>query len=155
MNKTTTFDLASCSSGMKMVFALLLSALVFTGSARAGTETGHKEELAIGGYDPVAYFTMVKAVKGSEEISHDMLDMKWQFASQEHKQMFLADPTRYMPNYGGYCSYDSVDLGHDHDVDPKAWRIVDGKLYLFYSDATAAHAMPMEKWEEVKAGLAQ
>ena len=60
-----------------------------------------------------------------------------------------------MPNYGGYCSYDPITAGHDHNVDPTAWRIVDDSLYLFFSEETADHAMPEEKWEKVKNGLAQ
>lgn len=131
------------------VLALGLLLCVGTQAASAGVE------LAIDGYDPVAYFTMTKAVKGLEEISHESLGYKWLFSNHEHKALFMADPMRYMPNYGGYCSYDPVKLGHDHKVDPTAWRIVDEKLYLFYSEAKAAHAMPTEKWEKVKAGLAQ
>ena len=66
----------------------------------------------------MAYFTMVEAVKGSESISHEVLDYKWLFASEEHKALFISDPMRYMPNYGGYCSYDPVHAGHDHKVGP-------------------------------------
>ncbi|MDJ0957887.1 MAG: YHS domain-containing (seleno)protein [Arenicellales bacterium] len=140
---------------MNVVSVFFLTLFVFADPAKASTEKADEAELAIKGYDPVAYFTMVEAVKGSEAISHVMLDYKWLFTNEEHKAMFIADPMRYMPNYGGYCSYDPVHLGHDHTVDPKAWRIVDDKLYLFYSEATAVHAMPTEKWEKVKAGLAQ
>lgn len=141
-------------STVNVVRTLLLGLCVFGGaSAFAGTDG--EDGAAIGGYDPVAYFTMLKAVKGSEEHSGEFLGEKWLFVSAEHKSLFGADPMSYMPNYGGYCSYDPVSLGHDHKIDPTAWRIVDGKLYLFYSDATAAHAMPAEKWQKVKAGLAQ
>ena len=140
---------------MNKVSALVLSLFIFTSITQADTENTDEADLAIEGYDPVAYFTMVEAVEGSEAISHVMLDYKWLFANEEHKAMFIADPMRYMPNYGGYCSYDPVSAGHDHDVDPKAWRIVDNRLYLFFSEATAAHAMPTKKWQKVKAGLAQ
>ena len=140
---------------INMVSTLVLSLFIFANPAQATTENTDEAELAIEGYDPVAYFTMVEAVKGSEAISHVMLDYKWLFANEEHKAMFIADPQRSMPTYGGYCSYDPVSAGHDHDVNPKAWRIVDDKLYLFYSEATAVHAIPIEKWEKVKAGLSQ
>lgn len=130
--------------------ALILSFLIGTGveSAAAG-------DPAIDGYDPVAYFEMVEAVKGSESISHEWLGKKWLFVNEDHKSLFSADPISYMPNYGGYCSYDPFKAGHDHKIDPTAWRIVDGELYLFFSEKTANHAMPTEKWAKVKVGLSQ
>jgi hypothetical protein len=134
------------------VTILALGALFTSGSAIA---TSDATELAIDGYDPVAYFTMLQASPGSAEISHEWLGFKWQFVSEENKKLFVADAMRYMPNYGGYCSYDPVDLGHGHEVDPTAWRIVDDKLYLFYSERTAGQDMPHDEWEQVKAGLAQ
>jgi hypothetical protein len=103
----------------------------------------------------VAYFTTLQASQGSAEISHEWLGYRWQFVSEENKKLFVADTMRYMPNYGGYCSYDPVDLGHGHEVDPTAWRIVDDKLYLFYSDRAAGQKKPHDEWEKVKAGLAQ
>ena len=142
----------------KSFAAMLTAAVVVLGAAftpqsvKAASET---EELAIDGYDPVAYFTMLQASKGSAEINHEWMGSKWQFVSEEHKKLFVADAMRYMPNYGGYCSYDPMNLGHDHEVDPTAWRIVDGKLYLFYSEQTAGDDMPAHEWEQVKAGLAQ
>lgn len=150
MNEITKHKQEQCRSCTNMVYALALGLLLYT-----GMETADAESVAIKGYDPVAYFTMLEAVKGSEEHSGEFLGETWHFASAEHKALFSADPMRYMPNYGGYCSYDPVSLGHDHKVEPTAWRIVDDKLYLYYSDATAAHAMPTEKWQKVKAGLAQ
>ena len=135
--------------------ACALCGLMMSVSLYAGNVQAREIELAIKGYDPVAYFTMIEAVEGSGEISHVALDYKWQFVNEEHKSMFMADPMRYMPNYGGYCSYDPVHRGHDHDVDPTAWRIVENKLYLFYSETTAAHAIPRDEWQKVKAGLSQ
>lgn len=121
----------------------------------AGQNAPGSNEVAIEGYDPVAYFTMADAVLGLPAISYVMLDDEWLFSSVEHKELFVANPMKYLPNYGGYCAYDPVSLGHDHAIDPQAWRIVDDKLYLFYSEATASHAIPTEIWEEVKAGLGQ
>ena len=132
------------------VRAMVLSLLI-----AAGVETAAAGGPAIDGYDPVAYFEMVEAVKGSESISHEWLGKKWLFVNENHKSLFSADPISYMPNYGGYCSYDPFKAGHDHKIDPTAWRIVDGELYLFFSEKTANHAMPTEKWAKVKAGLSQ
>ena len=116
------------------------------------------EKTAIGGYDPVAYFEMLEAVKGVETISYEFLNENWLFVNEEHKALFSADPMRYMPTFGGYCSYDesvSEFRRHKHRVNPTAWRIVDDKLYLFSSEKTADHAVPTEKWNKVKAGLNQ
>ena len=65
------------------------------------------------------------------------------------------DAMAYMPNYGGYCSFDPVSEGHDHDVDPAVWRILNDKLYLYYSEQTAGQKMHADEWRKVKAGLAQ
>ena len=118
----------------------------------------HKQEAdqtAIEGYDPVAYFTELRAVKGSDEINHEWLGDRWLFSSEKNKQLFVMDAMSYMPNYGGYCSFDPVSAGHDHDVDPTVWRIVNDKLYLFYSEQTAGQKMHADEWIKVKAGLVQ
>ena len=154
MSKTTTLTPNNDLTGMKTTFCVLVFSLLFqVGLAQAGNKSD--EAVAIDGYDPVAYFTMTEAARGSESINHVWLDETWLFVNEEHKTLFAANPMRYMPNYGGYCSYDAYELGHGHGVDPTAWRIVDGKLYLFRSEATAAHAIPTVEWEKVKAGLAQ
>jgi YHS domain-containing protein len=150
MNKSTNSKSVTPGCCKYTVYALVLS--LFIG---AGVETAAAGGPAIEGYDPVAYFEMVKAVKGSESISHDWLGKKWLFVNEDHKSLFKADPMTYTPNYGGYCSYDSMALGHGHDIDPTAWRIVDGDLYLFFSEETAEHDMPTEKWDKVKNGLNQ
>jgi hypothetical protein len=113
------------------------------------------DQVAIEGYDPVAYFTDLSAVKGSDEINHEWLGDKWLFSSEKNKQLFVMDAMAYMPNYGGYCSFDPVSEGHDHNVDPTVWRIVNDKLYLFYSEQTAGQKMHANEWKKVKAGLAQ
>ena len=58
--------------------------------------------VAIGGYDPVAYFTLGKPVKGSEEFSHQWMGATWHFKSEEDLAMFTSNPERYAPQYGGY-----------------------------------------------------
>jgi hypothetical protein len=113
------------------------------------------DQAAIEGYDPVAYFTELRAIKGSDEIHHEWLGDKWLFSSEKNKQLFVMDAMAYMPNYGGYCSFDPVSAGHDHNVDPAIWRIVNDKLYLYYSEQTAGQNMHADEWKKVKAGLAQ
>lgn len=87
---------------------------------------------AIEGYDPVAYFTQGKAVKGQKSISHEWKGATWFFASEENKARFVAEPEKYAPQYGGYCAY-AVSQGSTAGIDPEAFAIVDGKLYLNYN----------------------
>jgi hypothetical protein len=92
--------------------------------------------IAIKGYDTVAYFTDGRAVKGSSQFEYVYDDARWRFSNAAHREMFVADPDRYMPQYGNYCSA-CVGLNWcvaqfpDHPADPEAWTIVDGKLYMF------------------------
>jgi YHS domain-containing protein len=142
----------------------LASAVMGAATAHAdGTvNTGYFGGVAIMGYDPVSYFTDGKAVKGSEKIAYDWLGTPWHFASDEHRKMFMSEPVKYAPQYGGYCvgevSLDSVTV----NVDPEAFKIIAGKLYLSYDkpdmELIAAHAdevLPKAEaaWPAVKARL--
>ncbi|WHO80610.1 YHS domain-containing (seleno)protein [Rhizobium leguminosarum] len=102
--------------------------------------TGYFGDVAIKGYDPVAYFTENQAIEGSETYSYHWLGATWYFASARNRDLFKGDPSRYAPQYGGYCA-DGVSFGTvTTNIDPKAWRIIDGKLYLSY-DPGAAEGM--------------
>lgn len=96
---------------------------------------------ALGGYDPVAYFTIGKATKGSEAFVHEWLGTEWHFASAEHRDLFAAEPTKYAPQHGGYCAVGVTGQGK-FAADPEEWRIVDGKLYLFFSQKAASRFDP-------------
>jgi hypothetical protein len=89
------------------------------------------DRIAIKGYDPVGYFVEGRAIKGSPRYTHPWHDAVWQFASAEHRDLFAADPTRYAPQYGGYCS-NAVLSNQAWDSNPEAWAIIDGKLYFSY-----------------------
>lgn len=112
--------------------------ILVAGPALAGEiNTGYFGDVAIKGYDPVAYFTMSKAVKGSGDHSHRWLGATWHFSSSEHMKKFQATPASYAPQYGGYCA-DGVAYGQaTSNIDPKAWRIIEGKLYLNYDPGAA------------------
>ncbi len=84
---------------------------------------------ALKGYDPVAYFTEGKPIKGLSEFQHQWMGAKWYFSSVANRESFTANPEKYAPQYGGYCAY-AVSKGHTADISPSAWKIVDGKLYL-------------------------
>ena len=88
--------------------------------------------VAIKGYDPVAYFTQSKPVKGSAAFTYQWMNSTWWFASAQDRDEFARTPEKYVPQYGGYCAY-GVSQGHTAPIDPEAWTIVEGKLYLNYS----------------------
>ncbi len=87
---------------------------------------------AIRGYDPVAYFTTGKPVKGQRAYTTSYQGADWYFASAENRDTFIAMPEKYAPQYGGYCAW-AVSQGYTASIDPDAWSIVDDKLYLNYS----------------------
>jgi hypothetical protein len=86
--------------------------------------------LAIKGYDPVAYFTDGKPVRGLPEIEYEWDEYRWRFSSAEHRNLFKADPVRYAPQFGNYCA---MALAKREIVvaNPENWLISDGKLYVF------------------------
>jgi YHS domain-containing protein len=92
---------------------------------------------AIKGYDPVAYFTSGRPVKGSEKFTHEWNGATWRFANVENRDRFAAAPQKYAPQYGGYCAY-GVANGYTVKIEPDAWSIVDGKLYLNYNKSVQA-----------------
>jgi hypothetical protein len=90
--------------------------------------------VVIYGFDPVAYFTEGKATEGAKDISVDLFGGTWRFASEENREIFIADPSSYIPQYGGHCAWGIKTDGHI-ETEPDSWRIVDGKLYLFRNHA--------------------
>lgn len=122
-----------------LLFGAVLFAMGFAGIAQAGeVNIGYFGNVAIKGYDPVAYFTERKAVKGSPEFSHEWLGATWLFSRSEHRDSFATNPVSYVPQYGGYCA-DGLAYGDKTaNIDPEAWRIIDGKLFLNYDQGSAA-----------------
>lgn len=86
-------------------------------------------DAAIHGYDPVAYFTLGKPTEGTSQISYEHEGATFHFSSTEHRDLFAADTDRYAPAYGGFCAY-GVTQKQKFDIDPNAWEIVDGRLFL-------------------------
>jgi YHS domain-containing protein len=99
------------------------------------------EKLIIKGYDPVAYFTTGKPVKGSKDFEYQWMGATFRFSSKENLELFKKTPGKYAPQYGGYCAY-AVSQNYTAPVDPEAWDIVSGKLYLNYSKSV------QKKWRE-------
>ena len=88
--------------------------------------------LAIRGYDSVAYFTEGKATRGIDEHQNTWLDATWYFSSARNRALFVANPEKYAPQYGAFCAL-GVSVHQAVSVDPEAWTIVNGKLYLNYT----------------------
>ena len=86
-------------------------------------------DLAIQGYDPVAYFTQEKPTIGSNDFAATYKNAIYHFSSEQNRDLFRASPAKYAPQFGGFCAY-GVTKGRKFDTDPTAWRVVDGKLYL-------------------------
>ena len=131
----------------KRVAALILGlSLLAVGPAAAGERVNQSLlGVAIEGVDPVAYFTEGKPVAGSKAHSLDWNGATWRFASAENLEAFRAEPARYAPQFGGFCAW-AVSQGYTAPIDPEAWDIVDGKLYLNYSKGVQA------RWKQDKPG---
>jgi enamine deaminase RidA (YjgF/YER057c/UK114 family) len=121
----------------------LLLGLLFV-SQFGSTARGDEPKLSISGYDPVAYFTNGRPVQGKAEFEHVWRKLRWRFASGEHRDLFIKDPQRYAPQYDGYCAMgvSNEAAAHKDTVDPEAWAIVDGKLYLVHNTYW------LEQWRE-------
>ena len=129
---------------MKIHLALIL--LVGLAAPRAAfaldpIHTSFLSSTAVGGYDPVAYFTKGAPVQGSSEHTFEWKGVEWRFSTSENREAFRADPERYAPEYGGYCAY-AVAQGTTAPGDPLLWTIVDGRLYLNVSKSIQA------EWEQ-------
>ena len=88
-------------------------------------------EIAIRGYDSVAYFTEQRAVVGRDEFSYQWQGARWLFSSADHRDRFAANPEAYAPQFGGYCAY-GVAQGELLRIEGEQWAVVDGRLYLNY-----------------------
>jgi YHS domain-containing protein len=117
-----------------ILFVALLSATTYAQTAAKRTSDFNLEnKLAIQGYDPVAYFTQKKAIKGKAAIAATYEGVTYNFSSQVNKDLFLKTPTNYEPQYGGWCAFAMGDYGKKVEVNPETFKILDGKLYLFYN----------------------
>jgi YHS domain-containing protein len=117
---------------MKITIIAVLTSLLLNSCKEKQPEIYSTSSVAINGYDPVAYFTQNKTVKGVSEFSYEWKGTNWLFSSKTDMDLFSSDPEKYEPQYGGYCAY-GCSKGKKATTDPQAWTIVDGKLYLNHS----------------------
>jgi YHS domain-containing protein len=130
---------------VRRAIATLVVALAASAALAAQKVNTSLTGLAIDGYDPVAYFTEHKPIKGRPEFTHDHGGATYRFASAANRDLFVKDPQKYAPQYGAFCAY-AVSRGYTADTDPLAWKIVGGRLYLNYNGDVQT------KWEEDIAG---
>ena len=113
---------------------LLFVFLMFSSSVFAADKisTSWYNDLAVKGYDTVAYFTENAAVEGNKAHSYQWQGATWRFSSNENLALFKANPTKYAPQYGGYCAY-AIASGSFAGIEPEQFTVVNGKLYLNYN----------------------
>jgi YHS domain-containing protein len=124
---------------------VLLIAFLAAAAAAAIEPVFSSDGAAIRGYDPVAYFTEERPVEGKAEHTAEYMGATWRFASAANRDLFATDPGKYAPQYGGYCAW-AVANNYTASIDPEAWSVRDGKLYLNYSKVVRA------RWALDKAG---
>ena len=107
----------------------------------AGPVNTNREGVALHGHDPVAYFVQNKPAKGDARHVATHQGATYWFASEDNRKAFVASPEQYTPQYGGYCAY-GVSQGAKPDIDPSAFAVVGGKLYLNLSPAI------QQRWQQ-------
>ena len=135
--------------------AILLMALEITGLSQPVEQRTkefnlNKTNLAIEGYDPVSYFKKGKAEKGKKELAVLADGILYNFSSAENKELFKKNYVAYEPQYGGWCAYAMGAKGEKVEIDPQTFKILDGKLYLFYN---AFFNNTLKSWNKDEAGL--
>ncbi len=117
---------------LKSIYVIAIVAL-FSYIVSAQTEPVDKNGLAIGGYDVVAYFTAKKATIGNAKFSTKNNGATYQFASAKNLKAFKANSSKYLPQCDGYCAWGVSEKNTKFPINPKTFKIVDGKLYLFFN----------------------
>ncbi|MGL4488941.1 MAG: YHS domain-containing (seleno)protein [Rhizobiaceae bacterium] len=134
----------------------LMSPLSNAYAGKAEIYAGLVDGVAVGGYDAVSFFSG-SPVEGKADFATKWSNVEWRFATAENRDAFLSNPQKYAPQYGGYCAY-AVAKGSTAKGDPKAWSVVDGKLYLNFnasirstwqSDATGNISKANTNWPKV------
>ncbi len=130
----------------KIIFSIvMLISLGLNAQTPKDAKIYTNKEGAIKGYDPVSYFTVSKPEKGQKTISYLWEGSTWYFVSESNKKLFIANPMKYAPQYGGYCAYGWAK-GYAVKIEPDAWAVVDGKLYLNYNKSV------QKDWDKDRAG---
>jgi YHS domain-containing protein len=117
-----------------IVFVTLIAATTFAQTAsKRIAQYNLEKNVAIQGYDPVAYFKLKKAVKGKNSLVASYEGVTYYFSTKENKDFFAKNPTNFEPQYGGWCAYAMGDSSEKVEINPETFKIIDGKLYLYYN----------------------
>ncbi|MBS1638303.1 MAG: YHS domain protein [Bacteroidetes bacterium] len=135
---------------MKNLFLIIGLLISFGKGIKAQQICNTTNGVALSGYDPVSYFTAGKAVEGSKNISYNQAGVTYYFASETNRNLFKKSPTSFEPQYGGWCAYAMGKTGEKVEVDPETFKIINGKLYLFYN-AYFNNTLP--KWNKDEVSL--
>ena len=111
---------------------VLAACLLFSSTVVSAGEYFERDGVALRGYDPVSYFTEGKPQPGVPAHSYVYKGSKFQFASADNQKLFVGNPDKYAPQFGGFCSYGTAQ-GYKVSTQPDAFSVVDGKLYLNYN----------------------
>lgn len=135
----------------KLVLSIFLLTFLSSYSQENKSKTNlynlDKKNIAINGYDPVSYFNN-KPIKGKSNIRYEYEGVIYFFANENNKQKFAKNSIEYIPQYGGWCAYALGKKSELMDVDPKTYKITNGKLYLFY-DSFFSNALDLWNNDEV------
>ncbi len=143
---------------MKKIVFIVIALLSITTQAQKSSEYNQENGVALQGFDPVAYFESFKATKGTKEFSVTHNGVVYLFSSEKNKTLFVNNPIQYEPQFGGYCAY-GMSNGYKAPIQPEAFTIVDGKLYLNYNlkvkemwlkEQSARIEKANKNWEEIK-----
>ena len=126
-----------------LIFATILLAASFANAKAAGLFT--EDGVFIDGYDPVSYISENKAVKGQSKVQWEYKGSKVYFSNEKNKKAFQAEPEKYVPAYNGYCAYAMAAKGSLVEIDPKSFKVINGKTYLFYN---GLFADTLKKWNK-------
>ena len=108
------------------------------------TSEGADANLMLKGHDPVAYFTEGRHVPGKPDIKAEHDGVTYRFASAEHRDLFVKQPGKYAPQYGGFCA-NGIAYAIPWGGDPDTWAIIDGKLYIFGGEGSRRYFLMDER----------
>jgi YHS domain-containing protein len=119
-----------------IAFMSFISLIAYSQTSIREKQFNLENGLAIQGYDPVAYFSQNKAVKGDKKFAAKAEGAIYYFSSAANKDLFIKDYKKYEPQYGGWCAYAMGATNEKVEIDPETFKILNGKLYLFYHSFT-------------------
>jgi YHS domain-containing protein len=137
----------------KLLFIITILCTLSVFSQRESKRMTHfnlEKNVAIQGYDPVAYFKQGKAVKGKKEITASHEGVVYHFSMPVNKEYFLKNPSKFEPQYGGWCAFAMGDSNEKVSVNPETFKIINGKLYLYYN---AFFNNTLKSWNKNESGL--